>query len=243
MQTQTGSGFVDQVDGLVGQETVADVTYRELHGRDDSLVEDTDVMVVLVTFLQATKDGNGRGFVRLVDHDDLETTFQRLVFLEILLVFLQCGGADALQLASRQSWLQDVGGIHGAACGTRTHQGVYLIDEQHHFAGTFHHLLDDTLQTFLKLALVFCTCNQGTHVEREHFLAFQVFRHVAVDDTLCQSLYDGGLAHAGFTNQDRVVFRTARQDLQHTPYLLVTSNHGIQFARFRQLIQIFGVTV
>ena len=101
LQSQTGCGLVDEVDGLVGQETVGDVTLRELHGGHDGLVEDSDVVVVLVAFLQATEDRDGRGLVGFIDHDDLETAFQGLVLLEILLVFLEGGGADALQLAPR----------------------------------------------------------------------------------------------------------------------------------------------
>ena len=74
-----------------------------------------------------------------------------------------------------------------------------LIDEQDDFAVAVHDFLDDILQTFLKLALVFCTCEQSTHIQTEHGLALQVFRHVAVDDTLGQTLHDGGLTHAWLT--------------------------------------------
>ena len=40
-----------------------------------------------------------------------------LVFLDVQLVFLQCGGADAAQLSSRQQGLQQVAGIHGTLAG------------------------------------------------------------------------------------------------------------------------------
>ena len=101
LQPQTRGGLVDQVDGLVGQETVADVTHRQLHGRDDGLVQNTDVVVGLVTFLQATEDADGRSLVRLIHHDLLETTLQCFVLLEILLVFLQGGGTDGTEFTTR----------------------------------------------------------------------------------------------------------------------------------------------
>ena len=201
------------------------------------------MVMVLVTLLQTTKDGDGRGFVRLVHHHDLETTFQSLVFLKILLVFLQGGGTDALQLATRQGGLQDVGGIHGTAGGACTDKGVDLVDEQHHVAGAVNHLFDDALQTFLEFALVLGTSDQGAHVKRKHHLTLQVLRHVAVDDTLGEAFHDGGLADARLTDQNRVVFRTARQDLQHTPYLFVSTYHRVELAVFCQFIQILGVTV
>ena len=199
LQPQTRGGLVDQVDGLVGQETVGDVTHRQLHSRDDSLVQDTDVVVRLVTLLQATQDADGRSLVWFVDHDLLETTLQCLVLLEILLVFLQGGGTDSTQLATRQGWLQDVGRVHGAFTAACTYQGVDLIDEQDDLAIAVDHFLDNILQSLLKLALVFCTGQQGTHIQAEHGLALQVLRHVAVDDTLGQTLHDGGLTHTRLT--------------------------------------------
>ena len=36
-----------------------------------------------------------------------------------------------------------------------------------------------------------------------------------------------GLAHARLPNQDRIVLGTARQDLQHTPYLLITPDYRV----------------
>ena len=243
LQPQTRGGLVDQVDGLVGKETVGDVTHRQLHGRDDGLVQDTDVVVRLVTLLQATEDADGRSLVRLVDHDLLETTLQCLVLLEILLVFLQSGGTDGTQLATRQGRLQDVGRVHGAFAAACAYQGVDLIDEQDDFAIAVDDFLDDILQTFLKLALVFCAGEQGAHVQAEHGLCLQVLRHVAVDDTLGQTLHDGGLTHARLTYQDRVVLCASAQDLQHTTDLLVTADDRVELALLGEFVQVLGETV
>ena len=74
-----------------------------------------------------------------------------------------------------------------------------LIDEQDDLAIAVNDLLDNVLQTFLKLALVFGTGQQSTHVQAEHGLALQILRHIAVDDTLGQTLYDCGLTHTRLT--------------------------------------------
>ena len=74
-----------------------------------------------------------------------------------------------------------------------------LIYEQDDLAVAVDDFLDNVLQTFLKLALVFGAGQQSTHVQAEHGLTLQILRHVAVDDTLGQTLHDGGLTHARLT--------------------------------------------
>ena len=94
LQTQLGGSFVDEVDGLVGQETVADVAVAQFGGGNDGLVLNTHAVVHLVALLQATQDTDGVGHRRLVDEHALETTLEGLVFLEVLLVLGKGCGAD-----------------------------------------------------------------------------------------------------------------------------------------------------
>ena len=94
LHSQLGSGFVHEVDGLVGQETVGDVSVRKGYGGDDGIVLDTHLMVVFVAFLQSAQDADGRGHVGLVDHHALESAFQRLVLFKVFLVLVEGSGAD-----------------------------------------------------------------------------------------------------------------------------------------------------
>ena len=54
LHTEFGSSLIHEVDGLVGEETVCDVAFRELHGSDAGVVLDTHLVVVLVALLQST---------------------------------------------------------------------------------------------------------------------------------------------------------------------------------------------
>src|SRR5438874_2079366 len=65
-----------------------------------------------------------------LDHHRLEPPLQRPVLLDVLPVFVQGRGADALQLAPRQRGLEHVGRVDGAFGGAGAHQGVELVDEQ-----------------------------------------------------------------------------------------------------------------
>ena len=126
--------------------------------------------MVLVALLQTTQNRNSRQFVRFVHHHRLKTALESLILLEILLVLIKCGSTNSTQFTSSQRRLQDVGGIHCPFATTSTYQCVNLVDKQDDATFSLRHLIDDTLQTFLKLTLVLGTSHQCTHIQREELL-------------------------------------------------------------------------
>ena len=54
LHPQTCRRFVHQVDGLVRQESVGDVTARKLYGCNDRIVLDTYLVMIFVFLLQAS---------------------------------------------------------------------------------------------------------------------------------------------------------------------------------------------
>ena len=198
-------------------------------------------MVVLITLFQSTEDRDGTQLVRLIDHDGLEAALQGLVLLKVFLVFVQRGGTDRAQLTTCQCRFQDIGGIHGTLTTTGTYQRVDLIDEEDDASLTLRHLVDDTLQALLELTLVFRTSHQGTHIQGEELLVFQVLRYVATDDTLGKSLYYCRLTCTWLTNQYRVVLRTTGEDLQHPADLIITSDDRVELPLSGKVHQVLGI--
>ena len=143
LEPQLGRRLVDQIDRLIGQEARCDVAVRQFDRRDDRLVLDPHLVVVLVTFFQTPQDRDRVYGRRLVDHDFLEPSLERLVLLEIFLELVERRRADRAQLASRQSRLQDVRGVHRAVALAGADQRVDLVDEQQNFAFGRNDLLDD----------------------------------------------------------------------------------------------------
>ena len=122
-------------------------------------------MVVLVTLLQASQDRDRRELVRLIHHHRLETAFKSLILFKVFLVLIECGGTNSTQLTTSQCRLQNVGSIHSTLTTAGTYQRMNLVDKQDNTTFGLRHLIDDTLQTFLKLALVLGTSNQRTHIK------------------------------------------------------------------------------
>ena len=134
LHAQAARRLVHQVDGLVGQEAVGDVAIGKCGGGDQRAVGDTHPMVQFVLFLQTSEDRDGVLDIGFGDEKRLETPRQRRVLFDMLAVFIECRGADAMQLATRQRRFEHIRGIHGAFRGAGADQCVQLVYEQDHFA-------------------------------------------------------------------------------------------------------------
>ncbi len=110
-QFDAGSGFVDQVDGLVGQEAVRDVAVGVRDREIDGVVGVGDGVEFLVAILDAEKNLDSVGLVRRRNFYGLEAALEGTIFLDRFAIFTGRGGADALDFAARQSGLQNVGGV------------------------------------------------------------------------------------------------------------------------------------
>ena len=94
-----------------------------------------------------------------------------------------------------------------------------------------------------KLAPVLGAGDERAHVEREDPLRLEPLGHVALDDPDRQPLGDGRLAHAGLADQDRVVLRPAREDLEHAADLVVAPDDRVDPPLPRGLVEVAGVAV
>ena len=186
----------------------------------------------------STASGHGGG----ADDDGLEAALEGAVLLDVLAVLVQRGGADGLDLAARQRGLQHVGGVDRPLRGAGPDQGVQLVEEEDHVLGLAD-LLHDRLEPLLELAAVLGAGHEGAQVELQQPLLGQHVRHLVPDDPLGEALDDGGLAHAGLADQDRVVLGPAGQDLDDALDLGLAADDRVELALPGQLGEIAGELV
>ena len=193
--------------------------------------------MLFVFVAQALQNFDGIVHGGSLDLDGLETSFERGILLDVLAIFVQGGGADTLHLATGKRGLDDIAGIHGALGRAGTHDGVQFVNEENDVFGAtdfIHHRLD----AFLKLAAILGARDHEGEIERDHAFVEENFRHIAFDDFLGQTFHDGRLAHARFTEQNRIVLGTAAKDLDNPFDFVFAADHGIHFAlagNFRQI--------
>ena len=204
--------LVDQVDCLVGKETVGEVAVGEVGRGHDRLIGEAHRVVGLVAVLEANQDLDGVADRGLLDLDRLESALEGRVLLEVLAVLLERGGANGLQLAPGQHRLEDRGGVDRALGGTGADQGVDLVDEEHDVTAALD-LFEHLLETLLEVASIAGAGDEGAEVEGVEILALEVLGHFLGHDALGEAFDDGGLADAGLADEDRVVLGAPGEDL------------------------------
>ncbi len=99
LQPLPRTGFIDDINGLVGQVPVGDVPVRQFCSHPQGLVGVLEVVVFLEARLQALEDLVGILNAWLVDIDFLEPTRQCTVLLENSTELLERGRTNAAEFA------------------------------------------------------------------------------------------------------------------------------------------------
>ncbi len=241
LDAQARRRLVDQVDRLVRQEAVGDVTVRQGGRGDQGGVLDPHAVVDFVAFLESTQDRDGVLHARLLHHDRLETALEGRVFFDVLAVLFQGRRADATKLPTGESRLQHVRGVNRSFGGSGADEGVQLVDEQDVPSLRALDLAQQGLQSILELAAVLAAGDEGAQVERDDLLPLQSLRDIAVDDPAGQPLDDGGLADARLADQHRIVLGAAGQHLHDATDLFVPADDRIELAATGHLGQVPGI--
>src|SRR5579859_7703550 len=116
-------------------------------------------MVLLVAFTDAFKDFYGLLNGWFANDYFLEAALQCGVTLDVLAILIESSGTDALEFATRQGRLQNIGGINRAFCGTGTNEGMHLVNEDDAVAAIAN-LFDNLLETLFKLTAIFGACDK-----------------------------------------------------------------------------------
>ena len=225
--TQASTGLVHQVNGLIRKEAVRDIAVGQLGGGLDRGIGNDDAVVGLVAIAQALEDAHGLFDAGLVNLHRLETTFKSRILFDVLAVLVAGGCADGLQLAARKHGLEHLRGVDRAFRGTRTDQGVDLVDEEDDVAASTN-FLEDLLEALFEVTAVARTSDKRTHIEAVDLLVLDGFGHIAGNDCLSEAFDNGGLTDAWLTNQNRVVLRAAREDLHDALHFSATANHRVK---------------
>jgi len=191
--------------------------------------------------LEAAQDGDGIVDGGLADHDGAEAARQGGVLLDVLLVFVEGGGADAAQVAAGQRRLEEVGRVDGALGPAGAHEGVEFVDEADDFALRIDDLLHDGLQAVLEFAAELSAGDHGTEVDGGEALALQLVGHVAAHDALGEAFDDGGLADAGLADEDGVILGAAGEHLHDAADFVLAADDGVELALAGGIGEVVGV--
>jgi hypothetical protein len=219
---------------------IVDIAAGELCCRAQCRVGIGDLVMLLEARLQAFEDLEGLLDRRLLDIDLLEAPSQRPILLEDAAILLIGRRADATQVARRQHGLDQVGGVHHAARGRPgTDDGVDLVDEQDRVALPLE-LCEHRLEALLEVAAILGPGDQTAEVQRVDHGVAQDLRNLGVHDLLGQAFGNGGLAHTGLADEQRIVLAPPAEDLDGALDLEVAPDQRIDPALASHLVEIGG---
>ena len=165
--------FINQVNCLIRQETIGDITVRKCCGTNQCAITDLDTVEHFIPVLNTTQDGNCIFHSWLIYHNRLETTLQCRILLDVFPVFIQRCRTDTMQFASCKHRLQHITRIHRTFCLTGSNDCMNLIDKQNQMTFGIFHFIKDCLQTLLELATILGACQQRTHIQCENIFILQ----------------------------------------------------------------------
>ena len=233
--------LVDEIDRFVRQEAIGNVAVGEHRRRHDRRVLDANAVMNLVPLAEPAQDADGVFDGRLADHDRLEPPLEGRVLLDVLPVFVECGRADRMELASREHRLEHIRRVHRSFRGARPDDRVQLVDEENNLTLGLGHFIEDRLEAIFELAAVLRPGDERSHVERDDLLFLEPFGHVLLDDAPGKPFDDGRLADTGLADEHGIVLRAAREHLDDAANLFVASDDRIELAAACKLRQVAPV--
>mmetsp|Transcript_99926 Transcript_99926/g.279906 ORF Transcript_99926/g.279906 Transcript_99926/m.279906 type:complete len:411 (+) Transcript_99926:839-2071(+) len=158
------SGFIDEINALVGVKATGDIFVRELCSRNESCISDSDTMMGFVALHETAQHGNRICHRWFVHKDFLETSLESRILFNVLSVFFQGCSSDHSQFSTSQHRLQQVGSIHCPIRLSGPKDKMDLVHKEHHLSIGILDFIQDRAKPFFKFSPVLSASYQSTHV-------------------------------------------------------------------------------
>ena len=99
-------------------------------------------------------------------------------------------------------------------------------------------LRQKVFQALLKIAAIFCACQQGTKIQGIDGAVLDDIGHLAINNQLREPFSNRSLTDTGFTYQQWIVLAAPGQNLDHSLYFFLTTYQRVNQALACLLIQI-----
>ena len=241
-QPKSRSRLINKVNCLIRQKPVIDISHRKTNCRLKCLVTNRNLMIILVSLPQPLQHIQSLRTRRLFNHNRLEPSLQRSIFLQVFAVFLPCSCTDYLKFSSCQCRFQNIGRIDRTLRATSTDYCMKFINEEENIS-TPHCLTDKSFHSLFKLAAVFGAGYHSGKVYCNDLFAKHRLRHTSLFNSRRKPFRNRCLTHSRLTYQARIILRSPAQNLNHTTDFLFPVKDRINLPILCHLIQILAVLV
>ena len=186
-------------------------------------------MELIVFILQALQDSDSLLLGRFLDVNLLESAHDALALSHVAVELLIGGGTNESDVASLQILLEHIGSIRSAiraTTGTYHIMNLINVDDGVAFLhGSFHHHLD----ALFKVATILGTGKHLSHIHTVNACALEALGYLILVDELGETINQGGLTYARFTDMKRIVLLCTAEHLDGSIQFLLSADERIVF--------------
>jgi len=219
--------LIEEVDSLVWETPISDISDREIHCTRDSIIRDTHTVECLISLLESAEYRECIITTWFLDWHRLEPTFEGSVFFDILTVFCEGCGTDDLHSTTRKRWLQEIACITGTLTTSSTDDSMELVDEEDNFPFGFFYFVDNSLESLFELSTIARSGNERCEIKCPYLSVIEHLWYLTSNDLAGNTLDDSRLPYSWVSDEDWIVLGSARQYLDSSIYLILASDDGI----------------
>ena len=223
-----GRRFIHQIHRPVGVCSARHAGRCQLQHGFQRIVGNGHPVVLFVSGPQCPEDDIGIRPVGLPHLHRLKSAGKGAVPADVFFELRAGSCSDDLQTAPRQCRFQQIACVDGPLCRACTADGVQFVDEQNGIPCR-PYLLQHGAHLFFKFPPVFGTCHHACKAQRHHPPPLQECRRLSGGNALGQAFHHGGFSYPCRSQQHRVAFLPAAQDLHYPVDLPIPAGHRIIF--------------
>ena len=242
-QGDEGAGFVDEVEGFVGESAVGEVANGKIDSEAQDVAGDLDFVVFFVAVSCALEDFHGFFDGGFIEEEGVEAAFEGGIFFDVFAVFDGCGCADTAKLSACKGGFEDIGSVEGSLVGfARADDGMEFIEEEDNL-GMFAGFAHNHREAFFKVAAIAGACDEARERKLDEAASAQFFRDGIGDDALGESFDEGGFSNASFADDQGVIFEAAQEDLREAHQGIDAASEGRECSLFGKEGEIAAIAV
>ena len=169
-QRSTRPDLIKEVNRLVGEVAVGDISLGKAHARGQRLVSIAHRVVLLVAGAEVVEDCERLFGGCLLHHHALKAAVEGSIALKMFAVLGKGGRTNALHSTTRKGRFQDICRIERPLRRACANNVVYLVNKEYYIL-IFTQILHQLANPLLELSSVLCPCHQPCNIERKNFFS------------------------------------------------------------------------
>gem|GEM_PF-6865395 len=225
------TSLIDKIDCLVWEVAIRHITDGEFDSILYSIIVDDEIMKLFKRISESRNNLDSDRFTWFVDIDFLESALESRILFDIFLVLSECCCADDTNLPPSHCRFEDISSIECPFGSSGSDNRMNLVDKENDFIFHLRCLIDNLFDSSFELSSILGSSNHPAEIETHNSLVLHSEWDIALGDTKCKPLDNGGFPDSRLSNETGIIFRFAIDDGNKAFDFHISTDDDIDFAR------------